>query len=71
MRHWANSFSATLADPHDLRLADGAWLHVRIAEVSPAQIRVKKDDRGGIVAPQLYYTMSLPLNEDQPRLLEV
>ena len=33
-----------LADPHELRLDDGAWLRARIAEVSPDAIRVKKDD---------------------------
>lgn len=58
-----------LADPHELRLDDGAWLRVRIAEVSPAEIRVKKDDWGDMTAPQLYYTVPFPVNEDQLRPL--
>ncbi|MFX5734442.1 hypothetical protein ABTE21_20390, partial [Acinetobacter baumannii] len=32
-----------LADLFDLRLDDGSWLRVRIAEVSVGGIRVKKD----------------------------
>jgi hypothetical protein len=60
-----------LADPHELRLHDGAWLRVRIAEVSPAAIRVKKDDWGDMTAPQLYYTVPFPVNEEQLRPLSV
>jgi hypothetical protein len=33
-----------LADPFELRLADGRWLQVRIAELSPGGIRVTRDD---------------------------
>ncbi len=58
-----------LADPHELRLDDGAWLRVRIAEVSPAEIRLKKDDWSDTTAAQLYYTVPLPVNEDQLRSL--
>ena len=58
-----------LADPYEVRLDNGSWLRVRIAEVSPAQIRVKKDDWGDMSAPQLYYTVSFPVNEDQLRPL--
>ena len=58
-----------LADPHELRLDDGGWLRVRIAEVSSVTIRVKKDDWGDMNAPQVYYTVSFPVTEDQLRPL--
>jgi hypothetical protein len=58
-----------LADPHELRLDDGSWLRVRIAEVSPAEIRVKKDDWGDMNATQIYYAVSFPVTEDQLRPL--
>lgn len=58
-----------LADPHELRLDDGGWLRVRIAEVSSGAIRVKKDDWGDMNAPQIYYTVSFPVTEDQLRPL--
>lgn len=44
-----------LADPHELRLDYGGWLRVRIAEVSPVAIRMKKDNWGDMNAPQAYY----------------
>lgn len=52
-----------LADPYELRRDDGSWLRVRIAEVSAAEVRVKKDDWGAIGAPQLFYTVPLPVDE--------
>jgi hypothetical protein len=58
-----------LADPHELRLDDGSWLRVRIAEVSTAAIRVKKDDWGDMNATQIYYEVSFPVTEDQLRPL--
>jgi hypothetical protein len=58
-----------LADPHELRLDDGTWLRVRIAEVSPVAIRVKKDDWGDMNAPQIYYAVSFPVGEDRLRPL--
>ncbi|OII39248.1 hypothetical protein [Plantibacter sp. MMLR14_011] len=58
-----------LADPHELRLEDGSWLRVRIAEVSTSGIRVKKDDWGDMTATQLYYEVSFPVTEDQLRPL--
>ncbi|WP_434969558.1 hypothetical protein [Microbacterium sp. bgisy207] len=58
-----------LADPHELRLDDGSWLRVRIAEVSPHAIRVKKDDWGDMTAAQIYYSVSLPVTEDRLRPL--
>ncbi len=39
-----------LADPHELLLDDGAWLRVRIAEVTPSVVRVKKEDWGDMTA---------------------
>lgn len=50
-----------LADPYELLLDDGQWLQVRITEVSAEAIRVKKDDRGAIDAPQLFFTLRFPL----------
>ncbi len=58
-----------LGDPHELRLDSGGWLRVRIAEVSPVAIRVKKDDWGDMTSPQIYYTVSFPVSEDQLRPL--
>ncbi|PZU47540.1 MAG: hypothetical protein DI566_05235 [Microbacterium sp.] len=58
-----------LADPHELRLDDGSWLRVRIAEVSPSAIRVKKDDWGDMTAPQIYYSVSFPVTDDRLRPL--
>lgn len=58
-----------LADPHELKLDDGSWLRVRIAEVSPDAIRVKKEDWGDINATQTYFTLSFPVTEDQLRAL--
>ncbi len=60
-----------LADPHELRLESGAWLRVRIAEVSPTTIRVKKDDWGDMTAPQIYYSVPFPVDEEQLRPLAV
>jgi len=53
---------AYLADPFELRLDDGSWLRVRIAEVSPTGIRVKKDDWGAVGAPQLFYAVDFPVD---------
>jgi hypothetical protein len=58
-----------LADPYELRLDDGSWLRVRIAEVSPAGIRVKKDDWGDTNATQLFYPVSFPVTADRLRPL--
>ncbi len=61
---------AYLAEPHELRLDDGGWLRVRISEVSPSAVRVKKDDWGDMTAPQIYYTLPFPVAEDQLRQLQ-
>jgi hypothetical protein len=50
-----------LAEPYELRLADGQWLRVRITEVSPSLIRVKRDDWGAIDIPQVEYTLPFPM----------
>ena len=52
-----------LAEPYELRLDDGSWLRVRIAEVTPFRIRVKKDDWGDMTATQIYYELSAPVPE--------
>ncbi|WP_105032046.1 hypothetical protein [Arthrobacter ruber] len=58
-----------LTHRYEVRLDTGDWLRVRIAEVSPAEIRVKKDDWGDMTAPQLYYTVPFPVNEERLRPL--
>lgn len=58
-----------LAEPHELLLENGTWLRVRIAEVSATSVRVKKDDWGDMTAPQIYYTVELPVDLRQFRLL--
>ncbi|HVX06587.1 hypothetical protein [Humibacter sp.] len=50
-----------LADPYELLLPDGRRLRVRITEVSPEQIRVKRDDWGAIDIPLLEYTLPFPM----------
>ena len=57
------------ADQHELRLEDGSWLRVRIAEVSAAAIRVKKDDWGDMNSTQIYYEVTFPVTEGQLRPL--
>lgn len=52
-----------LADKYELLLDAGSWLQVRIVEVHPTQIRVKKDDWGDMTAPQIYYTLPFPMPE--------
>lgn len=49
-----------LADPYELRLESGGWLRVRLAEVSTAGIRAKKDDWGDMTAPQVFYSLPFP-----------
>jgi hypothetical protein len=58
-----------LADLYELRLKDGEWLRVRIAEVRPSLVRVKKDDWGAVGAPQVYYELPLPVAEEELRPL--
>lgn len=49
-----------LADIYVLTLESGSDLRVRIAEVSPVGITVKKDDFGDIGAPQRYFSLPFP-----------
>lgn len=52
-----------LADPWELRLDDGTWMRVRIAEVSPAGIRLLGDDYGAasaVGAPRQAFTLPFP-----------
>ncbi len=58
-----------LAEPHELRLDDGTWLRVRIAEVTPLRVRVKQDDWGDMTAPQIYHEVLMPVTEDRLRPL--
>ena len=60
---------AYLAEPHELRLENGQWLRVRIAEVLLDSLQVKKDDWGDMTAPQIYYRVSLPVDEAEFRQL--
>lgn len=52
-----------LADPYELLLDTGAWLRVRILEVSTERIVVKKDDWGDMTATQVTYTLGFPMPE--------
>nr|WP_199241062.1 hypothetical protein [Naasia lichenicola] len=52
-----------LADPYELLLDDGDWHRVRLAEVSPQEIRVKKDDWGDMSASQLFHSLPFPAPE--------
>ena len=58
-----------LAELYELRLESGEWLRVRIAEVSPDRIVVKKDDWGAVGAPQVYYDLGFPASPDELRPL--
>lgn len=50
-----------LAEAYVLRLDDGRELRVRIVEVSPERIVVKKDDLGDIGAPVLRFELAWPM----------
>ena len=50
-----------LAEPFELRLGDGQWLRVRLTEVSPDGIRVKKDDWGAIDVPLVEFSLGFPI----------
>jgi hypothetical protein len=52
-----------LADPYELRLDNGDWLRVRMAEVSAREIRVKREDWGDINVPLVTYTLPFPAPE--------
>lgn len=58
-----------LADPYELRLGDGHWVRVRIVEVSPDAIRVKKEDWGDMTALQVHYSLPFPMSSDLRSLL--
>jgi hypothetical protein len=49
-----------LADPFELQLDDGTWRRVRVVEVSPTLIRLKKEDFGAIGGPRVEYTLPFP-----------
>lgn len=53
-----------LADPFELRLADGHWLRVRLTEISVDSIRAKKEDWGDMTASQVYYTVPFPPGDE-------
>lgn len=52
-----------LAELFELRMDDGRWLRVRLAEVSPTRIVAKQDDFGAVGIPQVYFTLPFPLPE--------
>ena len=57
-----------LADPYELRLPDGSWLPVRLAEVSSQRIIAKQEDFQAIGAPQVFFTLPFPMPEElRPR----
>ena len=48
-------------DAVELQLDDGRWLLVRIVEVSPERIRLKKEDWGDTNATAVYYEVGFPM----------
>jgi hypothetical protein len=50
-----------LAEPYELKVESGAWLRVRITEVSTEHIRVAKDDWSANDVPQLAFTVPFPV----------
>lgn len=56
-----------LADPYELHLGAGAWLRVRITEVSSEAIKVSQDHGGAIDAPQVDYSVPFPITADLRR----
>ena len=57
-----------LADLYVLTLDDGSDLRVRIAEVTPTSITVKKDDFGAVGAPQVFFPLGFPAPDSLTRL---
>jgi hypothetical protein len=53
-----------LADPFELRLPDGRWLQVRIAELSPEGIRVTRDDWGVSDVQDCEFELLFPMREE-------
>jgi hypothetical protein len=52
-----------LADPFELLLEDGTWQQLRVVEVSPIMIRLKKVDFGAIGGRRVEYTVPFPASE--------
>lgn len=50
-----------LADPFELRLPDGRWLQVRIAELSPEGIRVTRDEWGAADVHDREFSLPFPI----------
>ena len=51
-----------LAEPYEL-LIDGTWLRVRLTEVSPRGIRLKKEDWGDMTVTQIAFELPFPAPE--------
>lgn len=51
-----------LADRYELHLGDDRWLRVRISEVATDTITVSEDHGAAIEAPQVDYSLPLPLD---------
>ena len=56
-----------LAEPYELQQDDGTWLRIRIAEVSPLSVRVKKEDWGDMRSPQIHFSLPFPVPDDRLR----
>lgn len=58
-----------LADPFELRLPDGRWLQVRIAELSAEGIRVTRDDWGAADVDGREFSLPFPIPDElRPKL---
>ena len=55
-----------LAERYEFLREDGTRLNVRIAEVWEDSVVVKEDDGGAVGAPQIFYTLPIPV--DRARL---
>ena len=53
-----------LADPFELRLPNGHWLQVRIAELSPEGIRVTRDEWSSSEIEEREFSLPFPMPEN-------
>lgn len=56
-----------LAEPYELLVGD-RWIRVRLTEVSPGGIHLKKEDWGAMDIPELTFDLPFPASEDSLRV---
>ncbi|WRS30620.1 hypothetical protein U6G28_02720 [Actinomycetaceae bacterium MB13-C1-2] len=52
-----------LADLYGFRTDDGSWVRVKLIEVSPDGIKMKRDDFGDVTADLPKYSMQFPIDD--------